>query len=71
MDYEKCVFPVLCILTRLPANKLPRKGLPHGFALQFQNLSAASKQRCAEALSVREGGVLIISPTISSNSILC
>ena len=23
MDYEKCVFPVLCILTSLPANKLP------------------------------------------------
>ena len=27
MDYNKYIFPVLCILTSLPANKLPHKGL--------------------------------------------
>ena len=66
MDYEKCVFPFLCTLTSLLANALSPKGLPHHFALQFQNFLADMSR---DTFCWRGEDVLTIWPTAGSSTV--
>ena len=57
VDYEKCVFLVLCSLTSFPANKLPPMELSHGFALQVQNFSMSPSRDVPRYFSLEGEGV--------------
>ena len=58
MDYEKCAFPVLCILKSLPANKLPPKGLPLWFCITIPKLvNCLLAEMCRGHFPLEGGGV--------------